>query len=106
MKTKLMQDEKIIKEGKANHSVGITNVGGTLYLTNTRVIFETNALNFMQKHHFSLLFKDISGFGKRNTLFIIPNSIFITSNEGKEDKFVVFGRDKWLKEIAERVSHI
>ena len=106
MKSELMHDEKIIKKGKANHFVGVTNVGGTLYLTNTRIIFETNALNWKQKHNFSLLFKDISDFGKKNTLFIIPNSIFITSNEGKEDKFVVFGREKWLKEIEERASPI
>lgn len=106
MKTELMQGEEIIKEGKANHSVGITNVGGTLYLTNIRIVFETNALNWMQKHNFSLLLKDISSFGKRNTLFIIPNSIFIKSKEGKEDKFVVFGRDKWLKDIGERVACI
>ena len=57
-----------------------------------------------QEHNFSLLFKDISDIGKRNTLFIIPNGMFVTSNKGQTDKFVVFGREKWLKEIEERIS--
>ena len=106
MKSELMQDEKIIKKGKANHFLGVTNVGGTLYLTNIRIIFETNALNWMEKHTFLLLLKDISDIGKRNTLFIIPNGMFITSKEGKTDKFVVFGREKWIKEIEERRNSI
>ena len=59
MKTKLTEGEQVIRKGKANHFVGITNVGGNLYLTNKRVIFETNALNFIQEHTWSLEYNNI-----------------------------------------------
>ena len=104
MKTKLTEGEQVIRKGKANHFVGITNVGGNLYLTNKRVIFETNALNFIQEHTWSLEYNNIKEIGKKNTLFIIPNGITLISNDNKTDRFVVFGRDKWIKDIKEKIE--
>ena len=45
MKFELRQGEQIIKEGKANLQREWETVGGKLYLTNQRLIFEAHKLN-------------------------------------------------------------
>ncbi len=45
MRTELKQDEHIIKQGLANLQKGIETVGGRLYLTNQRLVFEAHTIN-------------------------------------------------------------
>ncbi len=45
MKTQLNINEEIIKKGGANLQKGIEAVGGFLYLTNERLIFESHKFN-------------------------------------------------------------
>lgn len=45
MNTILLPGEMTVKEGPGNMQRGIETVGGRLYLTNMRVIFEAHALN-------------------------------------------------------------
>jgi len=45
MKTELKEGETIIKEGLGNLQRGIETVGGKLYLTNRRLIFEAHSFN-------------------------------------------------------------
>ena len=42
MRTDLLEDEVVVKEGKANLMKGINSVGGKLYLTNLRLVFESH----------------------------------------------------------------
>ena len=45
MKTELNHNEKLVKKGGANLQKGVETVGGYLYLTNQRLIFEAHAIN-------------------------------------------------------------
>lgn len=46
MKTQLGAGETIVKQGGANHQRGMETVGGMLYLTTERLVFESHAFNF------------------------------------------------------------
>lgn len=99
MKTPLLMGETVLKKGGANHFAGIEAVGGHLYVTNKRVIFESHPLN-LQNHILIIELGDILELGKRNTLGIVPNGIFIECRNGHNEKFVVNGRKKWMEEIS------
>ena len=45
MKTELQQGEKIVKDGSANLQKNIETVGGKLFLTNQRLVFEADKTN-------------------------------------------------------------
>jgi len=45
MNTELKQNEQIIKQKAANLQKGIETVGGVLYLTNQRLVFEAHKIN-------------------------------------------------------------
>ena len=45
MQTLLRQAEKVVKEGAANLQKNLETVGGKLYLTNQRLVFEAHKLN-------------------------------------------------------------
>lgn len=98
MKTPLEMGETLIRKGAANHFAGIEAVGGKLHLTSKRLIFESHPLN-MQNHILIIELGDILLLGKRNTLGIVPNGMFIECRNGYTEKFVVNGRKKWMEEI-------
>jgi len=103
MKIELQENEKIIRKGAANHFKGIESVGGRLFLTNHRLYFSSHAMN-VQTHHLSVPCIDILSVGKRNTLGIIPNGMFIELKNGQKEKFVLWGRGKWIREIEQQIS--
>jgi len=45
VKTVLEVGEKLVRKSPANHQRGVETVGGMLYLTTARLIFESHALN-------------------------------------------------------------
>jgi hypothetical protein len=45
MKTELRKGEQVVKEGSANLQRNIETVGGKLYLTNQRIVFEAHKFN-------------------------------------------------------------
>ena len=99
----LTANEKIIKSGAANFQKGIEQVGGKLYLTNDRIIFESHKFNF-QNGATQIKLEDISSVKKSWTKFLgfiplIPNSIKISTKEGKKFRFVLYGRNKWISAI-------
>ena len=100
MDIELQQGEEIIKKGAANHFVKIESVGGQLFLTNERVVFKSHSIN-IQTHELSIPFNQIEDIGKRNTLLIVPNGIFIKLITGKIEKFVVWKRNEWISKIKE-----
>lgn len=103
MKIQLQKNESIIKEGGANHFLGIESVGGRLFLTNQRLYFSSHSLN-VQTHELSIPYSDIRSVGKRNTLFIFPNGLCIELQNGKNEKFVLWGREKWIQEIEQSIK--
>lgn len=103
MSIKLQTGENIIKEGVANHFKGIESVGGRLFLTNQRIYFISHNLN-IQNHELSIPLDQILEVGKRNTLGIVPNGMFINLKTGESEKFVIWGRNDWISKIRINIS--
>ena len=103
MKTVLKVEEQLVKKSPANHQRGIETVGGMLYLTTERLIFESHTLNF-QTGETIISISEIARLRKNWTKFlgvipIFPNNLSVTSGSGQEDKFVLFRRTSWINEI-------
>ncbi len=103
METPLLPDETPIREGAANLQRGIETVGGKLYLTNQRLIFESHALN-IQTGTTAIPLTGITGIRKCWTKFlnlvpIFPNSIAVSTQEGKVYRVVTSNRQAWIDAI-------
>jgi hypothetical protein len=106
MKTLSLPDETPLKDGAANLQRGIETVGGLLYLTNRRLVFESHALN-IQTGATIIPLASITGARKCWTKFlnlipIFPNSVAVSTKEGKEYRFVTFGRQAWIEAIEDQ----
>jgi hypothetical protein len=102
-KTALLPGETLIKDGAANLQRGLETVGGRLYLTNRRLIFESHGFN-VQTGATIIPLESISGARKCWTKFLnliplFPNSIAVSTNEGKEYRLVTFSRQAWINAI-------
>ncbi len=105
METPLDSNETIVKQDGANLQRGIETVGGWLYLTDRRLIFEPHAINFQRD--VTIIAKDsISGVAKCWTKFLnkIPianNSLAVRTAQDQEYKFVLSAsvRDDWESAI-------
>ena len=91
--TPILRGEKILQEGLANHWRGIEAVGGRLFLTSQRLIFESHALN-IQTGNTVIPLIEINFIEKG-----FPNIINVYSKNNLKNAFVVFGRTKWIKAI-------
>lgn len=60
MNTELRYDENLIRDGAANLQRGIETVGGWLYLTTRRLVFEAHALN-VQSGATVIPLRDVAG---------------------------------------------
>ncbi len=105
MKTPLLNGEQTIKESAANMARGAESVGGRLFCTNQRLVFESHAVN-IQTGTMVLELAQITSakpvwtkaFG---VLPLAPNSFEITLKDGTTHSFVVTGRGDWIA-IVER----
>jgi hypothetical protein len=96
MKTELLKGEQILKAGAANLQKKIETVGGKLYLTNQRLIFEAHKFNF-QRGVTEFQISSIQYLRPCWTMFlgiipILPNSLLVRKRNGEEVRFVLFGR--------------
>ena len=104
MRTPLLPGEIPVKDGAANLQRGMETVGGRLYLTNQRVIFEPHTLN-IQTDITTVPLTSITGTRKCWTVFLnliplVPNSIAIATKDGNEYRLVTFGRQAWIDAIG------
>jgi hypothetical protein len=102
-RTPLLPGEKVIKDGRANLQRGWEAVGGRLYLTNRRLIFEPHAFN-VQREVAEIPLERVVGVRKcwtkfLNILPVFPNSIAVSTTDGTEYRLVVFGRQGWINAI-------
>lgn len=107
MKTKLLDGERIIKEGGANLQKNIETVGGKLYLTNLRLIWESHALN-IQTGTVEILLPEIvtleGGWTKLLGLIpLIPNAIIIYTKVHNY-RITLFGKKDWINRIQQEIS--
>ena len=105
METQLLPDETIIKEGLANMRRGILWVGGKLFLTDQRLVFEPHAFN-IRRGATIIPLSSVTGVRKCWTKFlnlipVAPNGIAVSSKEGNKYRFVVWGRQEWVSTIAD-----
>ena len=99
METALLPREKVIKNGAANFQRGIEQVGGNLFLTNQRLIFESHAFN-IQVGATIIPIEEITEVVPCWTKFlgiipIVPNSLAVNTTHGVECRIVLSGRNKW-----------
>ena len=104
VETSLDTNERILKEGAANLQSGTETVGGKLYLTNRRLVFESHMVN-LRRDPTIVRIDTISAVTKCWTKFfnvipLIPNSLAVTTCEGKKYNFVLFDRDGWASAIT------
>jgi hypothetical protein len=103
MKTPFLAGETPIKDSAANLQRGIETVGGWLYLTNHRVVFESHAFN-IQTGTTIVPLASITGARECWTKFLnliplFPNSFAVATKEGSVFRFVTFGRQAWIDAI-------
>jgi hypothetical protein len=103
MKTTLLNAEVLIKQGPANLQRGIETVGGKLYLTNQRLVFEAHQFN-VQSERSQINIAEVQSVKKSWTLFlgflpIFPNSLSVLTQQGVEHRFTLPGRSDWATGI-------
>jgi len=103
MKTPLRPGETLVRQGGANLQRKLETVGGHLYLTNERLVFESHRFNIQQGPE-ELELAQVQSTEKAWTKFLnviplFPNSLAVTLREGAEFRFVVFGRGAWQQAI-------
>lgn len=97
----LLDGEPIVHQGPANHMRGAEARGGWLVLTERALVFRSHGLNFGNAP-LRLDLAEVRAFGKRNTLGIVPNGLRIDRVSGPSERFVVGGREEWLRALAAR----
>ena len=103
MKTQLRQGEQVVKQGPANLQRNIEAVGGSLYLTNQRLVFESHSLN-IQRGTTEIELSDVSGSVPCWTKYlglipVFPNSLAVSTMQGNVFRFVLFRRREWAAAI-------
>ena len=103
----LEPSESVIMEGKANMQQGLgVNKGGSLILTDRRLVFKAHAFNFGSKLD-EIPFSQIASSGKTLSIFVpTPNMIKVGTKDGNEYKFVVVRKqkDEWINKISEQIQ--
>jgi hypothetical protein len=96
--------EELVHEGPANHFLHWEGVGGWLYLTNRRLLFRSHPFSF-QPHQTELPLPEISSAVPSLTAGIIPNGLLVCTASGAVERFIVFGRKKWIAAISTAKLH-
>jgi len=107
MKMKLLDNERIIKEGGANLQKNIETVGGKLYLTNLRLIWESHALN-IQSGKVEILLSEIVNIESGWTKFLgliplFPNAI-VVYKDTHSYRITLFGKKDWINRIQQEIG--
>lgn len=97
------EGEKLVTQVPANLFRGREAVGGQLSVTSERLRFKPHVLN-VQSEVEEILLDDIVDVGKRNTLFVIPNGMRITTFLGRDYHFVVGKRTGLIELIRNAIA--
>lgn len=103
MKTALNPGETLLREGAANLQRGIETVGGKLYLTDQRLIYEAHRFNVQSDAELIPLSRvratALVWTKFLNLIPVFPNSLAVTLDDGVERRFVLYGREDWKTAI-------
>jgi hypothetical protein len=105
MRTDLGDGEFVLRQSGVSLQRGIEAVGGQLFLTTRRLIFEAHRFN-VQTGRTVIPLCAVEGVWKTWTkLFglipILPNSLAVATAQGKTYRFIVFERAAWIRLIRE-----
>ena len=92
-----LEGERIRHQGPANHFRGWEGVGGWLYLTDKRLLFQSHGFN-VQRHELSMPLTEVADVQACSTAWVIPNGLRIVTEKSAE-RFVVEGRRDWVEQI-------
>ena len=101
-----MENEVVVKEGRASLRKGINSVafiGGKLYLTNLRLVFESHG--FAQSKHATII--DLSSIASVQECWtrllgiipLVPNGIAIDTTQVQEYRLALGKRGTWIDAI-------
>lgn len=104
MYTDLGDGERLLRQTGVSLQRGIEAVGGQLFLTSRRLIFEAHRFN-VQTGRTVIRLADVEAVWKTWTrLFglvpLVPNSLAVATPE-RTYRFIMFGRDEWVRLIRE-----
>jgi hypothetical protein len=107
-KTTLEPGECPLKEGRANLQRGAETVGGRLFLTNRRLIFEAHIFN-VQRGGDQIQLGQIEEMRPAWTKFfgvipLVPSTLSVRTDGGAEYNLVCRGRSAWMTAIEEARS--
>lgn len=106
VRTALLDGERLVKEGRANLERGLEMVGGRLFLTDQRIIFESHAFN-VQRGTTIIDLREVVGVEAVWTKFLKvlplrPNSIRIETHDGHDFRVVCVNREDWIREVNDQ----
>lgn len=108
MHTPLRSGERPVREGAANHQCGTEAVGGCLYLTSERLLFEPHRGNLQQRQAMIELAAVQAVRPVWSKAFgwipLFPNSIEVRTRDGRAYRFVVFGRVGWTALVQQAAA--
>jgi hypothetical protein len=104
-KDELKEGEEFLAIVGANLFRGIEAVGGYMIITNLRVLFRPHAFN-IQKQPAEIPLNDIAEVGKRKTMRIESNGMFIRAKSGVEYGFVVKERERLIQLIQKNIEGV
>lgn len=104
VKFEKIDNNSIIYSGLANHFKNGISVGGTLYLLKDKLIFQTNSINYMQRHEHIIYLNEIKEVNFADTMGFISNGLFVKTNNNEKEQFVVNKRQIWKEEIEKLIE--
>ncbi|MFN3641262.1 MAG: hypothetical protein ACK4UK_10100, partial [Flavobacterium sp.] len=94
----------VVYWGLASHLKDGITVGGTLYLLNDRLIFQTNLINFIKRHEKTIMLNQIAEIDTANSLGFINNVLLLKNRNAEDGKFVVTKREVWKEKIERQIA--
>jgi hypothetical protein len=94
----LLPDEKLVKEGPANHKLKSEATGGWIYLTDSRLFFVSHKIN-LQNHNLAIPLAEIGAVEKGKSFTLIPNQLQVNLKNGQIERFIVNDVKSWINEI-------
>lgn len=99
--TKFQKIDKnlVIYDGMVSHFKDGITVGGTLYLLDDKLIFQTNSINFIKRHEQTIFLSQIAEVEFVKTMGLVNNGLLIKIKDNQNEQFVVNKREIWKEQI-------
>lgn len=96
--------KKVIYYGLSNYDKNGIQVGGTLYLQNDKLIFQTNFINLTNRHQQLISLNQILEISFKDTMGFIKNGLQLKNVDGQVINFMVYKRDIWKGFIEQQMT--